>query len=55
MPDDLLTRRETAQRMRCSEATVKRRTAAGDLAAARNGRLVRYRVADVDAFIAGDH
>lgn len=55
MPDDLLTRAETARRMRTSVATVKRRERAGPLPAVRHGRVVRYRVADIDALSIRSH
>lgn len=46
--DTLLCRAEAAKRLACSVSTLKRRESAGDLPAFRHGRLVRYRVADLD-------
>lgn len=49
-PAGLLTREQAAQRLGCSPSTVKRRERAGDLVPVRHGRLVRYRLADLDAY-----
>ena len=51
MPADnaTLTRQELAERWRCCIETIKRRQAAGALKALKLGRMVRYRLADVEA------
>jgi len=49
--EHLLTRREVCARLRISETTLWRRTLLGDLPSIKIGSLVRYRQADVDAFI----
>jgi excisionase family DNA binding protein len=49
----MLTVAETAQRMRCSESTVRRREREGGLVACRHGRLVRFRADIVDAYNEG--
>ena len=46
--DHLLSRRDVAQRWRCSVETVKRRTAAGQLHPIRFGpRMIRYAIDEV--------
>ena len=52
-PTDLLDRKQAARRLRCSESTVKRREAAGELRPIRHGRVVRHRVTDLDAYLEG--
>lgn len=47
MPDTLLNRTQAAKRLRCSVRTLNRR----DLPKVRHGRIVSYRVADLDAFL----
>ncbi len=47
----LLTAKQAARRLLCSERTLQRRVAAGQLAPVRNGRIVRFRVTDIDAVI----
>jgi excisionase family DNA binding protein len=49
--DRLLTAREVAERLGFSPETVLRWTRAGDLPALRLGRSLRYRPADVDAWL----
>ena len=44
-----LSRKGLAERWDCSTETIKRREAAGVLKALKLGRLVRYRLADVEA------
>ena len=44
-----LSRKGISERWSCSVETVKRREAAGVLKALKLGRLVRYRLADVEA------
>jgi excisionase family DNA binding protein len=46
-----LTKREAAERARCSTSTVERAIRAGHLRAGRAGRLVRIRVEAVDAWL----
>ncbi|MCW2497507.1 hypothetical protein [Jatrophihabitans sp.] len=48
---DLLDRKQTSRRMRCSVDTVKRREIDGSLTPIRNGRLVFHRVTDIDAYL----
>ncbi len=48
----LLTGRQVADALQCSERSVWGRTKDGNLPAVRLGRLVRYRTEDVEAFIA---
>ena len=48
----LLTARQVADALQCSERSVWGWTKNGGLPAVRLGRLVRYRVEDVEAFIA---
>ena len=48
----LLTARQVADALQCSERSVWGWTKDSDLPAVRLGRLVRYRVEDVEAFIA---
>lgn len=50
MPDTLLTRLQAAKRMGCHVSTLKRREQQG-LKVVRHGRVVRYRVADIDEFL----
>jgi excisionase family DNA binding protein len=51
-PDhELVTRQQAAKRLRCSTSTLKRRERAGELVPVRNGRLVRYRTADLDDYM----
>lgn len=47
----LLTRAQAAARMRCSVSSVKRRERDGALTPIRHGRVVRHRVADIDAYL----
>ncbi len=47
----LLTAKQAARRLLCSERTLQRRVAAGHLSPVRNGRIVRFRVTDIDAAI----
>jgi excisionase family DNA binding protein len=51
-PDALVTTAQAATRMNVSPSTVKRRAAAGVLVALRHGRVVRFRIADIDSLIA---
>ena len=44
-----LDRKELAERWRCCVETIKRREKSRDLKALKLGRLVRYRLADVEA------
>ena len=44
----LLTRRESADRLGCSERTIDNRIRAGSLRAVRNGRLVRIPVSEIE-------
>ena len=46
--DEFLTRRELARRWRCSEMTLKRRERERLLNAFRTGRIVRYRLAEIE-------
>lgn len=50
----LLTRAQVADLLSVSVDTVDRHTAAGRLRCVRVGRLVRYRPADVEAFVDGN-
>lgn len=52
MRDELLTLPRVAELLSCSLATVKRRVAAGELPAYRDGRLVRVRGSDLDRYVA---
>jgi hypothetical protein len=45
----VVSRKGLAERWGCSTETIKRREAAGVLKALKLGRLVRYRLADVEA------
>lgn len=47
----LLSYAEAARAMSCSVSTVKRRIAAGELAAVRDGRCARIRAVDLDSYI----
>lgn len=47
--DAFLSRREIALRWSCSEMTVKRREREGLLKPLRTGRIVRFRLADIEA------
>lgn len=47
----LLSIRETADILGCSDKTVKRRIAAGDLPVIRDGRLVRVHPTDLERYI----
>lgn len=47
----LLDTKQAARRLLCSQRTLQRRVAAGQLTPVRNGRIVRFRVADLDAAI----
>ncbi len=49
----LLTYRQTADALVCSESTVKRLVAAGELPCVHIGGAVRVRVSDLDRFVAG--
>jgi excisionase family DNA binding protein len=55
---ELLTVREVAERLRCSEDTVRRRVAAGELPAVRTGAgprtPLRVKATVLDQFIYGD-
>ncbi len=53
MPDTLLDLPQAAARMSISPSTVKRRAMSGDLPAVRHGRVVRYRVSDIDNYLNG--
>jgi len=48
---ELLTLAEAADILRCSKVTLRRRIAAGKLAAIRDGRLVRISLVDLQAFL----
>ena len=48
---ELLSIADTARKLRCSERTVKRRIAAGELAAVKDGRLTRIRPTDIAAYL----
>lgn len=50
LPPVLLTRREAAKVLNVTTRTLERWERAGRLSPLRNGRLVRYRVEDVQAF-----
>ncbi len=47
LPDHLLTIREVAEIQKTCERTVRRRISAGELAAVREGRLLRVRARDL--------
>lgn len=47
----LLTKQETADRLRVTARTLERWAASGDLTPVRLGRSVRYRTADIEEFI----
>ena len=47
----LLTLDEAADLLRCSKATVRRRIAARKIPAVQDGRLVRIKLADLQAFL----
>ncbi len=49
--EPLMTVREVATAMNASEKTVRRRIAAGELAAIRDGRLIRIRPVDYKSFL----
>ena len=49
--EPLMTMREVATAMNASEKTVRRRIAAGELAAIRDGRLIRIRPVDYKSFL----
>ena len=49
--EPLMTVREVAAAMNASEKTVRRRIAAGELAAIRDGRLIRIRPVDYKSFL----
>ena len=49
--EPLMTVREVATGMNASEKTVRRRIAAGELAAIRDGRLVRIRPKDYRSYL----
>ena len=49
--EPLMTVREVATAMNASEKTVRRRIAAGELAAIRDGRLIRSRPVDYKSFL----
>lgn len=51
-PDRLLTKKDAADRLAVSPATVSRLIAAGALPAVKIGKLVRIRPADLSAFVA---
>ena len=50
--DPLLTIEETAKALSTSEKTVRRRIAAGKLPVIRDGRIIRIRQKDLQAYIA---
>jgi excisionase family DNA binding protein len=52
MRSELLTVPQVADRLGCSDATVKRRIRDGALPTFRDGRLVRVRELDLDRYIA---
>lgn len=47
----LMTGKQAAARIGCAVRTLQRREAAGELSPIRHGRVVRYRRADVDAYL----
>lgn len=47
--DAFVSRKELAARWRCSEMTIKRREREGLLKPIRTGRLVRFRLRDIEA------
>ena len=47
----LLTLSDVAEILQCSEKTVKRRVASGDLPVVRDGRLVRVHPDDLDRYV----
>lgn len=47
----LLTYQQAAARLNCSERTIKRRVATGELVPVRSGRVTRLLVTDVDDYI----
>jgi len=47
----LLTLSDVAEILQCSEKTVKRRVATGDLPVVRDGRLVRVHPDDLDRYV----
>ncbi len=49
--EPLMTVREVAAAMNASEKTVRRRIAVGELAAIRDGRLIRIRPVDYKSFL----
>lgn len=52
---DQLTRGQAAKRLRCSVSTLKRRESEGELLPVRHGRIVRYRVSDIDDYLKRNH
>ncbi len=51
VPEPLMTVKEVAADMKVSEKTVRRRIAAGELAAIRDGRLIRIRPKDYRRYL----
>ena len=51
VPEPLMTVKEVAADMKVSEKTVRRRIVAGELAAIRDGRLVRIRPKDYRSYL----
>lgn len=47
----LLTLSDVAEILQCSEKTVKRRVASGDLPVVRDGRMVRVHPDDLDRYV----
>ena len=52
-PDQLLTVKDAAQRLACSEAAIRKWIGQGRLRAVRVGRLVRIRPADLERMVEG--
>lgn len=51
MPEELITLKEAASILSISRSTLRRWIAQGRLPCVRLGRLIRVRIADLDAFI----
>lgn len=51
MADELLVPEEAAARLKVSTRTLRRLVARGEIAVIRIGRVVRFRVEDIDAWI----